>query len=943
MTALPCPPAHWPAFSRRLDALLALPADQRAAALDALPPDEALLRPWLAAVLAQQADALADGYLSAPRLALSADAPPAHQAGQRIGPWQLRRELGRGGMGVVWLAERADGAYARQVALKLPHRHLLENLNAAGVRARFARERDILAGLAHPHIARFYDAGVADDGQPWLALEAVDGLPITTWCQQRALPLDARLALFDQVADAVAHAHGRLVAHRDLKPVNVLVTADGQVKLLDFGIAKLLQAGETGDPAADAHSTVLTRAQGVLATPQYAAPEQLAGGPVSVATDVYALGLMLFELLTDQPAIRPQPAGQRRDAALDEPPLPSRVAANAALRRALAGDLDAVVAQALQPAPEARYPSVSALADDLRRHRQHLPLLARRLGAGQRLARFVRRHRLPVALGSALVLALAVGVGGVVWQAQEARAQARRAEAVKDFLLGVFSAADPRLAGGKPDGQTTAKTLLDRSAARIDAQFAADPALRIELLRTAADIYRELGEDAAYEALQQRQLALVLQHFGPLHGNVLHGQLEAATRAYRRGNLADCRRLLADADDSIRRAGRDTDPLRAQWWMTRGMCLRDQADQAAARLHALQQAQALFAQLAPGQRGNVTALMELATEHSTQGRHAEAIALNRQAVAMAESLPRRNEAELQTLYGNLGLALQQQGDLDAAAAALGQAADIAERTSGADFSTAWVPRSRHARTLHLAGQRMAAKAQFQRLLAQIDQQPDSPDASLVREDAGERLAAEGRPADGLPLLQQALAGYQRSAQFEFDQRRVQRHLGDALARLGRQADALAMLQAALAAYEAADAPQRQPTAACRERLGRLLLDMGRTDAAQQQLQRVVDDAAVKTWSHVALAQAGLARVALARGALADAQALSQQALATWDGLTGFRDVRMQAYLWRVRAAVLAAGGDAAGAQALRDQALATSRRTDAPDSPTVTQPLFLGL
>ncbi|GCL62442.1 serine/threonine-protein kinase [Pseudaquabacterium pictum] len=937
MTALPCPPEHWPAFSRRLDALLALPAEARAAALEALPADEAVLRPWLAAVLARQADALADGYLTAPHLAPAADATPAHQAGQRIGPWQLQRELGRGGMGVVWLAERADGAYARQVALKLPHLHLLENLNAAAVRGRFARERDILAALAHPHIARFYDAGVTEDGQPWLALEAVDGQNITTWCQQRQLPLDARLALFDQVADAVAHAHGRLVAHRDLKPANVLVTADGQVKLLDFGIAKLLQAGERDNPAEDADSTVLTRAQGVLATPQYAAPEQLAGGPVSVATDVYALGLMLFELLTDQPAF----TGTRRDATLDEPPQPSRVAATPALRRALAGDLDAIVTQALQTAPEARYASVAALADDLRRHRQHLPVRARRLGAGQRLARFVRRHRLPVALGSALTLALVAGVAGVLWQAQEARAQARRAEAVKDFLLGVFSAADPRLAGGKPNGQTTAKTLLDRSAARIDAQFADDPDLRIELLRTAADVYRELGEDDAYEALQQRQLALVLQRHGPLHDNVLNGQLEAATRAYLRGSLADCRRLLADADDSIRRAGRDTDPLRAHWWMTRGICLRDQADQAAARVEALQQAQALFAQLEPGQRGNVTALMELATEHSTQGRHAVAITLNRQAVAMAEALPRRNEAELQTLYGNLGLALQQQGDLDAAAAALGQAADIAELTSGADFSTAWVPRSRHARTLHLAGQRAPAQAQFQRLLAQIARQPDGPDANIVREDAGERLAAEGRPADGLPLLQQALAAYQRSAQFEFDQRRVQRHLGDAQARLGRQAEALATLQAALAAYEAADAPQRQPTAACRERLGRLLLDMGRTEAARVQLQRVVDEAAVKTWSHVALAQAGLARAALARGALAEAQAFSQQALATWDALTGFRDVRMQAYLWRVRAAVLAAAGDAAGAQALRDRALAAARRTDAPDSPTITQPLAL--
>ena len=817
MTALPCPPDLWPAFSRRLDALLALPGDQRAAALDTLPPDEAPLRPWLAAVLAQQHQALQDSYLTGPRLAALTPTLPAHAAGDHIGPWQLLRELGRGGMGVVWLAERADGAYVRQVALKLPHRHLLENLNAAGVRARFARERDILAGLSHPHVARFYDAGVSDDdpsaagssggGQPWLALEAVDGQPITTWAQQRALPLDARLALFDQVADAVAHAHGRLVAHRDLKPANVLVTADGQVKLLDFGIAKLLQAGDTAGAEGDdpARTALLTRAQGVLATPQYAAPEQLAGsagGPVSVATDVYALGLMLFELLTDRPTF----TGPRRDAAHDEPPTPSRSAATPALRRALAGDLDAIVTQALQPAPEARYPSVAALADDLRRHRQHLPVRARRLGAGQQLARFVRRHRLPVALGSALALALAVGVAGVLWQTQEARAQARRAEAVKDFLLGIFSAADPRIAGGKPNGQTTAKTLLDRSAARIDAQFANDPELRIELLRTAADVYRELGEDTAYEALQQRQLDLVLQRFGPLHPNVLDGQLEAALRAYNRGDHAGCRRLLVAADAGIRDAGRDRSPLRAHWWMTQGICQRNQTDQGAARLDALQRAEALFAAVAQGQRGHVTALAELATEHSTQGRFAEAIAINRRAIAMALALPQRNEAELQTLHSNLALALQQNGDLAGAAAAFGQAADIAERTSGADFTTAWLSRSKHARTLHLAGQRAEAQRLFDRLLAQVGDRNDAPDANVVREDAGERLAAEGRAAAGLPLLLQAQAAYRRTAQYEFDQRRVQRHIGDALARLGRHNDALVVLQDAMAAFEAADPP-----------------------------------------------------------------------------------------------------------------------------------------
>lgn len=942
MNELPCPPEHWPAFSRRLDLLLALPAEARAPALDALPADEAVLRPWLAAVVQQQARALDNAYLSRPSLAAAPGEALVHQAGERIGPWQLRRELGRGGMGVVWLAERADGAYARQVALKLPHRHLLENLNADGVRARFARERDILASLSHPNIARFYDAGVADGGQPYLALELVEGAPITTWCRERGLSLDARLALFDQVAGAVSHAHGRLVAHRDLKPGNVLVSADGQVKLLDFGIAKLLRPGQTGDLDPSQDGAALTRDQGVLATPQYAAPEQLTGGPVSVATDVYALGLMLFELLTERPAFQPG----HRGAAPGELPEPSRAARTPALRRALAGDIDAIVAQALQTAPESRYCSVAALADDLRRHRQHEPVRARRLGRGARLQRFVRRHRLPVALGAALALALSVGVAGVLWQAQEARAQARRASAVKDFLLSVFSAADPRLAGGKPNGQTSAKALLDRSTARIDEQFAADPELRIELLRTAADIYRELGEDAAYESLQQRQLSLALEHFGPLHPTLLEGQIEAATRAYRRGELADCRRLLALADDGLRQAGRDRDPLRASWWMAQGNCLRDQPGQSNARIDALQRAVTLFEQTAPGQRGQISALSELATEHSTQGRFNEAITRYRQALTMAEAWPGRNEAELQTLHGNLGVALQQSGDLDGAAIAFGHAADVAERTSGADFSTAWVPRSRHARTLHLAGRRLEALALFDRLLSQVATHADLPDAQVVREEAGERLAAEGNPAAGLPLLRQAESAYRRNAQYEFDLRRVRRHLGDALARLGRRDEAGAVLRQALADYEAHDDARRQPVLAMRERWARFLLECGEAAAAAPQFQRVLDDAANPRWVHVLLAHAGLARLALLRGDAATALQHSAQAFEGWATLEGFHDVRMQAYLQRVRAAALEAGGGPAAveeARRLRANALSAAQRTDAPQSPTLVEPGYLGL
>lgn len=955
---LPCPPDQWPRFSTRLDELLALPEGDRSAWLAALPAADADLRDGLAAVLAGL-PAASGGFLD--------DLPPLDTTageslvtpGARVGPYRLLRELGRGGMGVVWLAQRADGAFAREVALKLPHAHLL----AGAVRERFDRERDILAALDHPHIARFYDAGLAADGQPYLALEAVDGRPITDWCREQALPVAARLALFAQVADAVSHAHGQFIAHRDLKPANVLVTnADpspsgttavprgdaaalgsgpaggraGQVKLLDFGIAKLLAADEGEGAPTD--STALTRAHGLLATPRYAAPEQLAGGPVSVATDVYALGLMLYELLTDQPPPAP-----------GEPvPPPSRACVDPARRKALRGDLDAIVDRALQPRPQDRYASVAALADDLQRHAEHRPIQARHLGAWQLAWRYVRRHRLPVAMGTALVLALLAGSAGVAWQAHEARAQARRAEAVKDFLLGVFSAADPRVAGGKPDGQTSAKTLLDRAATRIDTRFAGDPELRIELLRTAADIYRELGEDAAYEQLQARQLALVRERFGPLHPNVIDGQLEAALRAYQRGDLAGCRERLSEADAGLKAAGRDASVQRAHWWTTRGICLRDQTAQAAERRAALERGVALFAQVEPGQRGHVTALAELANDQIGQGQLRESVDNNHRAIAMAQALPSRNEAELQVLHANRGLALMQLGELSAAAEALGHAADIAERTSGSSFNTALAPRSRHARALHLAGERARADALFTRLLADVEARAQSAggvtaDATVAFEDAGERLAAEGRPEAGLPLLRRAQGVYQKQSQYEFDRRRVGRHLGDALARLGRHDEALALLQATLREFEAAEPPDRQPTAACRERLGRLLLDMHRPDAARAQLQRVVDDAGVKTWSHVVLARAGLARAALMQGDIVTAQRLSAAAVDGWAGVTGFRDVRMQAYLWRVRAAVLAAAGDAAGAQALREQALAAAKRTDAPESPTVHLAGYVGL
>jgi serine/threonine protein kinase len=408
MKPLPLPASDWPRFSALLDAWLDLDPGERVAWLDALPENDARYRTSLLAVAARGEERCSADWLDRPATVQDASSPFC--AGQTLGPWRLIEPLGRGGMGEVWLAARADGAYERQVALKLPHAHLL----TGALRDRFRRERDILAALSHPSIARFYDAGMADGDQPWLALEYIDGVPITDYCNAHASSLRERIGLLRQVASAVQAAHARLIVHRDLKPANVLVTASGDVRLLDFGIAKLL--GDD-DAAGD-----LTQLGGRVATPDYAAPEQLDGGVVTVATDVYALGVLLYELLTGQ---RPFPAVSRLGRMVDvrgEAPLAStRVASTRApgrARAALRGDLDAILARALDPDPSRRYASVAAFADDLQRHLEHRPIAARHIGRGQRAARFVRRHRQGVAMAATLLLMLAGGIGGVLWQAK---------------------------------------------------------------------------------------------------------------------------------------------------------------------------------------------------------------------------------------------------------------------------------------------------------------------------------------------------------------------------------------------------------------------------------------------------------------------------------------------------------------------------------------------
>ncbi len=449
---------------------------------------------------------------------------------QLVGPYRLESEIGRGGMAQVWRAARSDGAFQRHVALKLPQLSRLR----PDLAERFSRERDILARLEHPNIARFYDAGISSDGLPYLAMEYVDGQPLTSYCDQHCLPLAARVQVFLQVLEAIRHAHANLVIHRDIKPSNVLVTAEGQVRVLDFGIAKLIDGDELS------RDSELTRDAGRALTMAYASPEQLRGEPLSTATDVYSLGVVLYELLTgSRPFATAGDSAARLEVAILDT-LPTRpglaliAAADASerarrrggsparLARELDGDLGSVLRKALAKDPAQRYDGCAALRDDLRRVLESRPVQARSESAWYLVRRFVGRNRLAVGSIAGVLLAVLAGASAAIWQAGVAREQARRAQqqearavAVQDFLLGLFRAN----ADAQPDPvrarQTTARELLDIGARRVRDQLDNAPEAKDAVLSTLSDMFVDVGLDQEAADLYGERVTLREKLYGP--------------------------------------------------------------------------------------------------------------------------------------------------------------------------------------------------------------------------------------------------------------------------------------------------------------------------------------------------------------------------------------------------------------------------------------------
>lgn len=489
-------------------------------ALDASAPDAELLLaglhgsdPDMAARLRRllEAHARTGRAMDRPALATHLGLPDQEEdrwIGQRVGVYQVQRQIGFGGMGAVYEAVRADDEYQMRVAIKFLRHH------ASGEIAlrRFRAERQILASLSHRNIAALLDGGVTEDGQPYFVMEYIEGEPITTWCDSRQLPVSERLALFRQVCGAVQYAHQSLVIHRDLKPGNILVTQDGTVKLLDFGIAKLLPIAD--DTTGGEHP--VTQAGLRAYTPEYASPEQVLGEPVSTRSDVYALGVVLFELLTGE---RPFTAAGRgamevmQLVTLADPPKPSarvrpeRTAllgerSHSRAQGRVSGDLDAIVLQALRKEPERRYGSAAEFSDDLQRHLAGLPVLARPDSLGYRTGRLIRRHRAATAALTLAVVSLVAGTVISLGQARAAETERVRATEVTEFLTTMLGAASPGAFGR----DVQVREVLDSASVRA-ADLADRPLLEAEIRTIIGGTYEALGEFALAESEYQTVLA----------------------------------------------------------------------------------------------------------------------------------------------------------------------------------------------------------------------------------------------------------------------------------------------------------------------------------------------------------------------------------------------------------------------------------------------------
>ncbi|MCC6393537.1 MAG: serine/threonine protein kinase [Bryobacterales bacterium] len=754
-------PQSWPVVSRLLDEWLDLPEDQRPNWLQQLPPEYASYRPQLETLL-RAGKNIAAGFLSQAPIweeTLPGEGEPDFAAGAMVGPYRLERELGRGGMAVVWLAVRADGTLRRTVALKLP----LFSLRNRVLDERFARERDILARLSDARIARLYDAGIDASGQPYLALEYIDGRPITEFAGSMRLSLDARLRLFLDVLRAVQHAHSGLVVHRDLKPSNILVTAQGEVRLLDFGIAKILSEDESAE-------SELTRIGGRLLTPDFASPEQIRGDPITTATDVYSLAVVLYELLAGgRPyRLKRQTRGCLEEAILEADPIPlsqARISPEAAqargglsehrLRRTLRGDLDAILSKALAKAPQDRYITVGAFYDDILRYLQREPVAAQRAGSWYRTRKFISRRRGVVVSVAAVILSLAAGLGVALRETRIARLERRRSEAVQSFLIDIFN----RNSTSQPDPvrarQTTARELLDTGSANIDRALQDAPEARLNMLGTLFHLYNDLGLKDHTVELGRKRVTLARSLYGENDRRTAEALVTLALSLGESNSVND-RKPVLDRAGRILDAANDTNSsLRGSYWQAAAAHYLatdpNRSAEAAHKAAAIFRANGLPAELL--QALNVEGQVLYGAR-----RYSDAVSALGEAAAISEKLQGAARKTMPAIYASLGDAQFQSLDFEPAEANYRRALDLARVIRGPEHEDVIQTQIRLGRLLVDTGKPDGLDTLRSALdLAIRTKGPDdlfhTGYALLV---TGAKLISLGRPKDALGLLDRTI-------------------------------------------------------------------------------------------------------------------------------------------------------------------------------------------
>lgn len=662
---------HWQRVTALFGELLDEPDDERERVLLSRAEGDALLVSEVRTLL--RAHSAADGRFDKPvltrlsRAEMEAIAPPdLLLAAGRVGAYNVIRKIGEGGMGAVYEATRGDAAYEQRVAIKT----IARGAGSTVIATRFRRERQILAGLQHSNIAVMLDGGVTETGTPYFVMEYVDGLPIDQWCRTKSLSITQRLDLMQQVCRGVQHAHQRLIVHRDLKPQNVFVSVDGIVKLLDFGIAKLIETGNDGYEL----STV-TRDGPTPMTAAYASPEQLRGEPVSTAGDVYSLGVMLYELLADVP---PFPAAGRTAAQLANavltitPPSPSAACTDEAARacgegdrvrlaKRLSGELDAIVMMAMRKEPERRYSSVEALAADIQRYLRGLPVAARPDTLTYRVQRFAKRNRWPVAMAAMLVAVALLSSVVIVRQSVIARREAARTARISEFLQAVLGAADTRSVGGllpRIGPGATVGVLLDSALRHVSTEFSDDPAVRARLYLTIAQ--SRIAQSRMRDASEILDSAITLARatYGERSDLYVIANLEAGAASLHRNHLPQARAYAFAAQAALTARGQTTGELYGRALADLASAAQVSNDYADMQRYA-NQALALESRRTPlPTMAKVVAQNRLATWTLLQGDFRRADSLYTKALAMLDTIaPSSNLERFDIQYNRQAIAM----------------------------------------------------------------------------------------------------------------------------------------------------------------------------------------------------------------------------------------------------------------------------------------------